>query len=519
MSQIIQQKVQVRNQKFNTVNWPLALYKWVSILPWGLRALTPIGWLPDWFIADTDVQWQFSIVFNTDALPFAWAVSGTQYYYDDTVAGGSIITTVWPKPLGIGVSWTTSEETWYIILNYKFQTQVPENVVPTPYASLALATAAATASPVTIIAEVVNAGDPSENGVYAIEPNWDTKKLDWAILANNWLNKDWNTIVLGQDVWEAGDPAKLLSNREIPMDWKNLELEASNGDRTKFDWSNWNQSIWWNNVSYNTWDWTKTNERYNTADNIYYEIMNAKSADNYWVRYVKFVQSKNGVINTWDDAVVEYLYPQDSSWNNAVIHVSRWDWYVRNLDWTINRNVNLIWHSDNWIYVLWDSWGWLSRTDYINWSGNIPPILSTATTEPMAIDIATGQLWLLPDISGTVQTLVSWGTSTPWVDFQVSNFILNFTRPASIQLNYRQNMQAFVDGFYEVKLLDNWSNIAPTFTEQTAYWIQTNPEETFMRSFSLDFIPWVHNLIMVVNTSTPVNVQAQWLIDLIYVYK
>lgn len=178
MSQIIQQKVQVRNQKFDTVNWPLALYKWVSILPWGLRALTPIGWLPDWFIADTDVQWQFSIVFNTDALPFAWAVSGTQYYYEDTFPWGDIVTTSWPKPLGIGVSWTTSEETWYIILNYKFQTQVPENVVPTPYASLALATADATASPVTIIAEVVNAGDPSENGVYAIEPNGDTKKLD-----------------------------------------------------------------------------------------------------------------------------------------------------------------------------------------------------------------------------------------------------------------------------------------------------------------------------------------------------
>lgn len=60
------------------------------------------------------------------------------------------------------------------------------NVVQAPVSSLAAAQASVVDK--TIIVEVVNPTDPCENGVYAIEPNGDTKKIEhWKITDYTWL--------------------------------------------------------------------------------------------------------------------------------------------------------------------------------------------------------------------------------------------------------------------------------------------------------------------------------------------
>ena len=76
--------------------------------------LCPVGWIPEAFTTDVnDVQGQFPVVFNTDRMPFA-ATHNLQYYYNNTVIGGTITTTVTPISLGKGVF---SEEGSYILLD------------------------------------------------------------------------------------------------------------------------------------------------------------------------------------------------------------------------------------------------------------------------------------------------------------------------------------------------------------------------------------------------------------------
>lgn len=90
--------------------------------------------------------------------------------------------------LSEGARQTMLEE---IYARYQWQVWDPNcvDVVPTPYASLALAISDAGNSPVTMIVEVNNPADPCENGVYAIEPNGETKKItDPSILYKDWSN-------------------------------------------------------------------------------------------------------------------------------------------------------------------------------------------------------------------------------------------------------------------------------------------------------------------------------------------
>lgn len=79
------------------------------------RVLAPISVTPEAFTTDiADIQGQFPIVWNTERMPYASAVHNTQYYYDNTVVGGAITTTVTTLPIGKGV---VSEEGGYVLLD------------------------------------------------------------------------------------------------------------------------------------------------------------------------------------------------------------------------------------------------------------------------------------------------------------------------------------------------------------------------------------------------------------------
>ena len=127
---IVSQKVDARNEIGWTgfVRWA---NKWLvnSATGW---ILAPIWAIPEAFTTDVnDVQGQFPVVYNTDRMPYA-AVSNTQYYYDNTVVGGTITTTATPISIGKGV---VSEEGGYILLDINFYERiiipVTEQIPPT----------------------------------------------------------------------------------------------------------------------------------------------------------------------------------------------------------------------------------------------------------------------------------------------------------------------------------------------------------------------------------------------------
>lgn len=109
---IVSQKVDARNE-IGWTGFVRAANKWLvnSATGW---ILAPIWAIPEAFTTDVnDVQGQFPVVYNTDRMPYA-AVSNTQYYYDNTVAGWTITTTATPISIGKGV---VSEEGGYILLD------------------------------------------------------------------------------------------------------------------------------------------------------------------------------------------------------------------------------------------------------------------------------------------------------------------------------------------------------------------------------------------------------------------
>lgn len=89
-------------------------------------------------------------------------------------------------------------------------------------------------------------------GWVSLQYEWDSFFIDCfdnnAWDANNGLSVSNWTTVFGQDLNEAWDPAKLLSTREVPMDWHNIELEASNGWRTILNGANGDFQVWWSQL-------------------------------------------------------------------------------------------------------------------------------------------------------------------------------------------------------------------------------------------------------------------------------
>lgn len=108
--------------------------------------------------------------------------------------------------------------------------------------------------------QINNAGsewDMTDDIITILETNWDTQSLNFSKYnVTVWVDVNWNTVisqnwvsltvikqwarswlsvdsqgkdVLGQDIWEAWDPAKLLSDREIPMDGKKLYFKRPDG--------------------------------------------------------------------------------------------------------------------------------------------------------------------------------------------------------------------------------------------------------------------------------------------------
>ena len=111
---VVSQKVDARNE-IGWTGFVRAANKWLvnSATGW---ILAPIWAIPEAFTTDVnDVQGQFPVVYNTDRMPYA-AVSNTQYYYNNTVVGGTITTTATPISIGKGV---VSEEGGYILLDIK----------------------------------------------------------------------------------------------------------------------------------------------------------------------------------------------------------------------------------------------------------------------------------------------------------------------------------------------------------------------------------------------------------------
>ena len=337
---------------------------------------------------------------------------------------------------------------------------------------------------------------PDYNNNDTTSPNYIANKPP-ILLANNGLDLDGANVVLWQDVWEAWDPAKLLNDREIPMDGKHITLKASNGDITKFNWIDWEVNVWWRRIGINE-NWT---------DDIW-------TVYSRWVIWLKGNQVNRNVwrepnwVNLWERFVSQwYEYPTNSAWTIVAYQPtfqSVWEW----LDTTPTQIVALDSISSD--YRLWYNSAWFS------W--HLPPISSSATVESLAIDTANGQI--LRTVNSWVSWFfVTWGTALWWVSTTMSTFSLTLNRTANVMICYRHNFASSNWWFYNIELWNNWTIIFPWFPESTWFPPSIYAEDNVQRSFAITLGAWLNNMEIKIIPNVDINLQNQWFWHILYTYK
>ena len=329
----------------------------------------------------------------------------------------------------------------------------------------------------------------------SLQYEWDSFFIDcfdnnvWD--ANNWLSIKWWVTVLWQDVWEAWDPAKLLNDREIPMVWKRLDLIWQFWDRTIFDWVNWHLYVGWEALTINSWDgagqlmWT-------------FSLFNrqAKWNSNQWLRITEYVWwDWNPFI--WSDEVVDFAYPQDTTWNIQRFEAFRWLRYKRDWSGNITSSQNFL-NSDNGLYTFWaNTWPFILSPNYL------PPISSSATVEPLAIDTANGQIVRYDNKSIPVWSLISdfnrnlntgsWSFTNEYWDENILNHItIIWLTPAPVWKKrvFSWNANFAMNG--NISTARNYIWVQFFVSKNWGIWIQSN---TWQRATSSSATDWSTNVI------------------------
>lgn len=331
--------------------------------------------------------------------------------------------------------------------------------------------------------------------------NWWVYQLVFS--ANNGLDIDGGNVVFGQEVGEAGDPAKLLSNRELPLN--NNHIKFRTGWVAKWDTtiqSDWTVVVWQNLVIssdqliQNTW-W---NYNWNKPALWSQHTMNAEIvANKQWIRCIKNVIADSSYNWIPADSIYEFAYPLDTTGAIQRYEAVRWFEYTRDWSWNILQSINILWNSENWIYRLWGfAWPYIS-----SWN-SLPPVLSTATTETMAIDTATGQIgriystrieWSLswqPDVFFTNTSSLVWWEDRYWVSGTFLNYTLAiapFAAPAWYQWRWEWFGRVWVncdnvasDGKVRIWVLSQWQSLS----SNTIVWLKTINNSDLNFDFTLN---------------------------------
>lgn len=210
--------------------------------------------------------------------------------------------------------------------------------------------------------------------------------------ANNGLNVDADVVVLWQDVWEAGDPAKLLSDREIPTNGFNLSFNTSSSTDTQIKDNGdviaggarvvaVGDSGDINNVTgvYAGVDWqAETN----------LSLVQQAAIDTSWAWVVlnSIAAASGNVLWSLVDAVFDIFYKKNAWWSSGPSHTIRWARYDGEIK-------NLIGSSPDGKYFLSET-GWRTWTALVS---ELPQVSNASTDELLTVDTATGQLKRLPN--------------------------------------------------------------------------------------------------------------------------
>lgn len=351
----------------------------------------------------------------------------------------------------------------------------------------------------------------------SLQYEWDSFFIDcfdnneWD--ANNGLSiKNWTT-VLGQDIGEAGDPAKLLSDREIPMDGKSLTFREADDKFTKF-LPDWDIYMGWAAIqmgyTQTTQTWYKVVQKQAKWANSQLESLYLTSADNVW-----YGQNRDGI------------------WTQ--VKTAAWAW-VTSVDWETMWIVPYVYtdYQNVWTgTTIQKTWLYSQTGDYYLWSDDItglwqninhlPPVLSTAV--PLGIVESTGQIGrMAKDLYFSFQqdwNLDSFDNTTMW--YRYSLFWHTFIRTTSTthsagtinlpstanswmlefeywtDIEYRTNLD-FLKQATIIKF--NW-NTLPTYHNHLresfkdlwttqSWW--SKPRVFMKDSFKVILTPWVYNI-------------------------
>jgi len=286
------------------------------------------------------------------------------------------------------------------------------------------------------------------------------------VTANNWLDVDAGKVVLGQDVGEAGDPAKLLSNREIPMDGKKLFFKRT--------------------------DWSYVEIRDTQAllelSSTWFGWWIFQKNPTTWAFYATYISDSWEWI-LWDEATGNVRIKSNSTGTKIVNNDTT--------QFQFNNDGTVFFQKVVWI-----------------------PISTDPTAETMAILPATGKL-----VRQWAKSWVSWffvnSIAVPALTLTtVATATLSLDRQADIFLWFRQNFDSATTWFYNVELWNNWVVIFPWFMESSLFntsgvW----PENNIERTFAVTLPAWTNNLEIKLNSSVAITTQNQGFGHILYTYR
>jgi len=237
-------------------------------------------------------------------------------------------------------------------------------------------------------------------GWISLQYEWDSFFIDCfdnnAWDANNGLSVSNWTTVFGQDLNEAWDPAKLLSTREVPMDWHNIELEASNGWRTISNGANGDFQVWWRAIT--------ATDGYGRVNNVHINLA-------LW-GWALYLHHNNDVYkNPWDGE-----YAQIFGYNSDL----DWLWTYSKISW-VNRSYFSQDYKNNKTFLAQVTFGWI-------------PVVNTWDIDTLWINKTSGEI---------VRTAIN--TSYRIQSVPVSSFI-NLTRDVAADVGWYSYWSATSNG-------------------------------------------------------------------------
>lgn len=318
------------------------------------------------------------------------------------------------------------------------------------------------------------------------------------VQANNGLSFDWSSVVLGQDVGAAGDPAQLLNTREVPMNGSDIQFKTTKNTPTQIK-GNGDTVTWGNNhfIAGNEWEADAKLLVGKRGGSIGYQHSEVTTTHSATTLFTKTPSSGTRV------EAVSHTYSPNRSSNWAQIGQMFKPDNTAIANSQIFSGGSYIETDGNVATVVRQTIAQNNFGDYRIGDANPAtrmPVSNAATDELLTIDTATGQLkrktpfvlrktgnWTNSDTSTYVEetwiTYVSTTISTAW--WGVMQYSINITHP-------RQDIGRIMNYALHIDWVEVHDFLMDNVTIVRTDWFSNEHIRTF--NTAVPITPWSHNI-------------------------